>query len=217
MLSLSSEEDSAAFTADDAQVVHQLVSYSGFFTLDTIALRHRLFAGGWSSTFTRELFVRAPAAGVLLYDPSADSVVLVEQFRIGALADSHNGRTSAWLLEVVAGIIDPGESTEDLVRRESMEEAGCEIKELLHIYDYYSSPGGTNERISLFCGHVDSSKAGGIHGLAQENEDIRVCVLSFDDAWSAIGSETGRLDNAMSIIAMQWLYINRQKLKTSWL
>lgn len=217
MASPLSIDSTVHFGGGDVDVVKQIVSYRGFFTLDTIHLRHKLFAGGWSSTFSRELFVRAPAAGVLLYDPKLDSVVLVEQFRIGALAHSVRGDRSPWLLEVVAGVVDREEEAQDLVRREAMEEAGCEIKELMHICDYYSSPGGTNERISLFCGHVDSAIADGVHGLPEENEDIRVCVLSFDEAWSALQSKSGRLDNAMSIIALQWLYINRKTLKNSWL
>lgn len=216
-MTISGNGSSKAFVADDAEVVQQDASYRGFFSLDTIHLRHKLFAGGWSPMFTRELFIRSPAAGVLLYDPVQDSVVLVEQFRVGAVSQSKACGDSPWLLEVVAGMIDKDERADQLVRREAMEEAGCEIKELVPICDYYSSPGGTSERISLFCGHVDSTNAGGVHGLPEENEDIRVSVLSFDQAWFEMQSVSGRLDNAMSIIALQWLFINRDKLKAAWL
>jgi ADP-ribose pyrophosphatase len=203
------------FGAQDLEVVQRTPGYRGFFAIDKVVLKHRLYAGGWSPPFTRELFLRDPAAGVLLYDPDCDQLVLVEQFRIGALQDAENQGVSPWLLEVVAGIMAPEESAVDLSRREAKEEAGCDIQDLIHITDYYNSPGGSNERISLYCGRVDASSAGGIHGLEEENEDIRALVLSFDEAWQAL--QEGRMNNAMAIIAMQWLYINRPSLRHKWL
>lgn len=202
------------FGAQDLEVVQRTPGYRGFFAIDKVLLKHRLYAGGWSPSFTRELFLRDPAAGVLLYDPDLDQLVLVEQFRIGALLDAQSQGSSPWLLEVVAGILAPDESAAQLSRREAKEEAGCDILDLVHITDYYNSPGGSNERISLFCGRVDSSNAGGIHGLEEENEDIRVLVLSFQEAWQAL--KDGQMNNAMAIIALQWLYINRRSLRNKW-
>lgn len=202
------------FGPGDVKVTGRTTGYRGFFSIDTIRLRHRLFAGGWSEEFERELFVRDPAAGVLLYDPARDEVVLVEQFRVGLLPDAESEGASPWVLEVVAGIIDPGENAEELAYRESMEEAGCAIADLIHIMDYYNSPGGSTERISLYCARVDSGNAGGIHGLPEENEDIRVHVLSSQDAWQAV--QDGRMNNAMAIIAMQWLMLNRESLRQRW-
>ena len=203
------------FGAQDLEVVQRTPGYRGFFAIDKVVLRHRLYAGGWSQPFSRELFLREPAAGVLLYDPDSDQLVLVEQFRIGALHDAEDKGASPWLLEVVAGILAAQESAAALSRREAKEEAGCDIQDLVHIIDYYNSPGGSNEHISLYCGRVDASRAGGIHGLEEENEDIRALVLSFDEAWQAL--QDGRMNNAMAIIAMQWLYINRQTLRQRWL
>lgn len=202
------------FGAQDLEVVQRTPGYRGFFAIDKVILKHRLYAGGWSPPFVRELFLRDPAAGVLLYDPDRDQLVMVEQFRIGALPNAENAGTSPWLLEVVAGILAPQESAADLSRREAKEEAGCDVQDLIHIIDYYNSPGGSNEHISLYCGRVDASNAGGIHGLEEENEDIRALVLSFDEAWQAL--RDGRMNNAMAIIAMQWLYINRPSLRQSW-
>lgn len=202
------------FGAQDLVVLQRAPGYRGFFAIDKVLLKHRLYAGGWSEAFTRELFLRDPAAGVLLYDPDRDELVLVEQFRIGALLDAEQRGTSPWLLEVVAGIMAPDESATELSRREAREEAGCEVLDLVHISDYYNSPGGSNERISLYCARVDASTAGGIHGLEVENEDIRALVLSFDEAWQAL--QDGRMNNAMAIIAMQWLYINKQFLRQKW-
>lgn len=203
------------FSIDDVIVSETVPGYRGFFSLDTLTLKHRRFAGGWSATFTRELFLRDPAAGVLLYDPERDEVVLVEQFRVGALPAANREGSSPWLLELVAGILAPQESAEELVRREAMEEAGCEVAQVEHIVDYYNSPGGSNEWISLFCGRIDARKAGGIHGLEEENEDIRVHVLSFTQAWQDL--QRGRMNNAMAIIALQWLYMNRESLRQRWL
>lgn len=204
-----------AFQADDVLVLDTHVGYRGFFSLDTLHLKHRRFAGGWSEAFTRELFLRDPAAGVLLYDPDLDEVVLVEQFRVGALPAARENGSSPWLLELVAGILAPGETAAELACREAMEEAGCEIQELEHIVDYYNSPGGSNEWISLYCGRIDARGAGGIFGLEEEHEDIRVHVLSFAQAWQAL--EAGRMNNAMAIIAMQWLRMNRDALRQRWL
>ncbi len=202
------------FSAQDVDVLDTTPGYRGFFSLDTLHLRHRLFAGGWSDSFTRELFLRDPAAGVLLYDPRRDEVVLVEQFRVGALPAAQRDGSSPWLLELVAGILDPGEEAHALVKREAMEEAGCQITQVEHIVDYYNSPGGSNEWISLFCACVDASNAGGIHGLKEEHEDIRVHVLSFEEAWRAL--QAGRMNNAMAIIALQWLKMNRDSLRIRW-
>lgn len=201
------------FGAADVQVLQRTPGYRGFFALDSWQIRHRLHAGGWSAPFTRELFLRDAAAGVLLYDPRRDEVVLVEQFRIGAILDAQTRGSSPWLLETVVGIIGSDESAEDLVLREAIEEAGCPIRELIHIVDYYNSPGGSNETISLFCGLVDSTGAGGIHGLPEENEDIRVHVLSSTQAWQAL--QAGRMNNAMAIIALQWLQMNRESLRAA--
>ncbi|MDP1932830.1 MAG: NUDIX domain-containing protein [Gammaproteobacteria bacterium] len=199
---------------DDVVLTSRAAGYRGFFAIDKIRLRHRLFAGGWSRDFERELFVRGPAAGALLYDPVLDRVVLVEQFRIGAMESAQRDGKSPWLLEIVAGIIDLGESPEELARREAEEEAGCVISAMVPIAQYYSSPGGSSELVSLFCGRVDASSAGGIHGVEEENEDIRVVVLSSDEAWQAMLD--GRMNNAMTIIAMQWLAINKQALRQRW-
>lgn len=203
-----------SFGPEDVKVTRRSTGYRGFFSIDTIRLSHRLFAGGWSEEFERELFTRDPAAGVLLFDPDRDEVVMVEQFRVGILPDAESDGVSPWALEIVAGIIDPGESAEELAHRESMEEAGCAVTDLIHITDYYNSPGGSTERISLYCGRVDASGAGGIHGLPEENEDIRVHVLSFQQACQAL--QEGRMNNAMAIIAMQWLMLNRESLQQRW-
>jgi len=147
---------------------------------------------------------------MLPYDPHLDQVVLIEQFRIGALHDP-NG---PWMTEIVAGMIAEGETAEAVARRESIEESGCEITDLQRICRYYPSPGACSETIELFCGRVDASRAGGIHGLDHENEDIRVMTVGFDEAMSWI--ESGRLNSAAVIMALQWLAMNKTRLLNVW-
>jgi len=192
------------------EILDKTVCYDGFFRMERYRLRHRLFSGAWSRVLTRELFERGHAAAVLPYDPALDAVVLVEQFRIGAL----EAPGSPWLLEIVAGIIEPDETSEDVVRREAVEEANCQIQALIHIYDYFVSPGGTSERISLFCGQVDAAGAGGLHGLAAEEEDIRVIVVPLAEALAQM--HAGKINSAAPIIALQWLQLHHDQLRARW-
>ncbi|TVV44838.1 NUDIX domain-containing protein [Thalassolituus sp. C2-1] len=195
-----------AFDRNDVEVAARDVAFNGFFRIEKIRLRHRMFTGGWSGYFERELFERGEAVCVLLFDPQRDCVVLTEQFRIGALADEH----SPWLLELVAGMVEPGESYAEVARRETEEEAGCSFNELLPICNYWVSPGGTSERVQLYCALIDSEGVGGIHGLADENEDIRLARMSFSEAYAAV--ENGRINNAATIMALQWLHIHHLQL-----
>lgn len=185
--------------------------YRGFFRMEKYRLRHRLYNGQMSSEIERELFERGHAAAVLLYDPFRDEVVVLEQFRIGAL-EVEGG---PWLLEIVAGMIEPGETAEAVIRRESEEEAGCTVGELEFICDYLVSPGGTSERIALYCGRVDASGVGGVHGLDEEDEDILVRAVPFDEAWQWL--QTGQINSASPIIALQWLFMHRVALRQRWL
>lgn len=192
------------FGHNDVEVLERERVFQGFFAIDKITLRHRLYAGGWTQPFVRELFIRGRAAGVLLYDPAKDAVVLVEQFRVGVMSATHQ---SPWALELVAGIVDAGETPRDMAAREVKEEAGLDINDAHFICEYYNSPGGSDECISLFYAEVDSAEAGGIYGLPDENEDIRVVVVPRTEAMRAI--QQGLINNAMAIIALQWLQIRK--------
>jgi ADP-ribose pyrophosphatase len=192
------------------EIVGKTTCHDGFFRVERLRLRHELFGGGWGREIERELFERGHAAAAVLYDPQLDSVVLVEQFRIGAL-DVH---PHPWLLELVAGIIEEGESAEAVIRRETVEEAGCSLEEIVPIAVFTLSPGGSPEQIHLFCGRVDSGRAGGVHGLAHEGEDIKVHVLRTDDALNWLDS--GAITSAATIIGLQWLALHRSALRTRW-
>ncbi|MCC6921935.1 MAG: ADP-ribose diphosphatase [Nitrosomonas sp.] len=192
-------------------ILDKTTCYHGFFRIDRYRLRHRLFNGEWGPAITRELFERGHAAAVLPYDPVRDQVILIEQFRIGALS----APGGPWLTEIIAGIIEANEAPEEVVKRESIEEANCIITDLVPLYDYLVSPGGMTERIALFCGRVDATHAGGIHGAIDEGEDIKVHVVSRETALSYL--KTGRINSASAIIALQWLALNREQLLRQWM
>lgn len=194
------------------EILDKSICYSGFFRMEKYRLRHELFGGGWSTEMTRECLERGHAVAVLPYDPITDQVILLEQFRIGAL-DFPGG---PWLREIVAGIIDHADETaEEVAHREGAEEAGCEFLDLVPICRYLVSPGGTSESITLFCGRVDTSTVtSGICGLATEHEDIRVWVVSRAEALDLLHS--GRINSAAPIIALQWLALNQAHLLERW-
>lgn len=191
----------------DVELLKREALHQGFFRLEGLELRHRLFEGGWSEPISREVHSRFDAVGVLLYDPARDLVVLIEQFRAGAIDDA----VSPWKLELVAGLVEDGESLEDVARREAWEEAGCKVAALTKLHTYYPSPGACNEEVTLFCGLVDCQGLGGIHGLDEEHEDIRVHVMPFANAWELLTQ--GRLDNAMCLIGLHWLNSQRASLR----
>jgi len=192
------------------EVLEREVCYQGFFRMEHLRLRHRLFEGGMGPVVSRELFERGHAAAVLPYDPQRDEVVLLEQFRVGALTCAGG----PWLFEIVAGIIEPGETPEQVVVREAQEEAGARLLALERICEYLVSPGGTSERISLYCGRVEAVGLGGLHGLAVEAEDIRVSTCPLGEALAMVAD--GRINSASPIIALQWLALNRERLRREW-
>ena len=184
--------------------------YSGFFKLNKYHLSNQLFNGGWSEVYTREVFDRGHAAAILLFDSQRDRLVFVEQLRPGAIATE----VSPWLIELVAGMIESGEKPEDVVRRESLEESGSKVLKLRKICEYWVSPGGSTERIWLYLGEIDSRKVAEFAGIKTENEDIKVHCVSTSTAFEWLAS--GRLNNAMTIIAMQWLKLNLIEQSDLW-
>jgi ADP-ribose pyrophosphatase len=191
------------------EMLEHKILYQGFFRLDQYTLRYERFAGG-SHTVVREVFERGDAVAVLPYDPVRDEVVLVEQFRPGAVRHPGN----PWLLELIAGMLDKSQTPEQAVRREALEEAGCELSEVFPVYRYLVSPGGTTEATTLFVGRTDTSGLGGLHGLDDEHEDIKVHVLGSDQAIGLL--DAGGIENAVTIIGLQWLALNRARLRQRW-
>lgn len=195
---------------NDVEIIARETLYRGFFSLNLYRFRHRLFNGDMSPEIKREIFERGHAAVLLPYDPVRDEVVLIEQLRIAAVDTS----SSPWLLEMVAGMIETGESVEDVCRREAQEEAGVTVGRCKPVLSYLASPGGTSERLSIMVGEVDATTAEGIHGLEEEHEDIRVHVVSREQAYRRV--EEGAIDNAASVIALQWLALHHESLRKEW-
>ncbi|SFC00235.1 ADP-ribose pyrophosphatase [Marinospirillum celere] len=192
---------------EDYQLVENKPVYQGFFSMHKLRLKHQRFAGDWTPVMSRELLYRGQAVGVLAYDPRLDQVVMVEQFRVGALQNPQG----PWLIELIAGLVETGERPEEVAKREAFEEAGLEIQALEQLFTYFSSPGGTDEEVILFLGIVDASNAGGVHGLEDENEDILVRVMTREEAFAE--ACRGRAANSMSLIGLQWLQANFQRLQ----
>lgn len=180
--------------------------YQGFFTVELCHVRHQTYKGD-EVEIKRELFHRGDAVAVLLYDPAKDKVVLIEQFRMGAI----HHEDGPWLLEIVAGVVEEGESITDVARRECQEEAGISVHGFEPVHSFYSSPGGCSEKIHILCGLVDSDKAKGIHGLEEEGEDIKVIVIDYAELHDLMSS--GKICASIPLIALQWLQINRERLR----
>ena len=204
-----SDQQHQQFTRQDVEIISKETLFQGFFKMIKYRFKHKLFEGGWSETIEREMFERGHAAAMLPYDPVRDEVVLIEQIRVGALEHDN-----PWQLEIIAGMIDREEDAESVVRREAVEEAGVEIGQLEKVTSYYPSSGGCSEKLDVYVGQVDASTANGIHGLDYEGEDIRVHVVSRQQAYQWVID--GKFENGASIIALQWLELNQQRLKRQW-
>jgi ADP-ribose pyrophosphatase len=189
--------------------------WNGRFPLDRIRFRHRRFDGAASAPRVWELWRRGKAAALLPYDPVKDAVVLIEQFRLPALAAG----LDPVLVEVPAGLCDPGESAEQTIRREVREEMGLDAHRIVRISDVLLTPGGSDELCTLFAGEVSAPEAGaaglaGIAGLAAESEDIRVRVWPAERAIDA--ALAGRVPNSVATIALLWLHARRESLRREW-
>lgn len=198
------------FGPADVELLSKETVFQQFFTIHQYQFRHRLFQGGWSEPVCREMFERGHAVVVLPYLPASGQLVLIEQIRLGALPTS----VTPWLLEAVAGMFGPDESPEEVARREALEEAGLTLGRLWPMLSYLSSPGGSTERIHLYLGEVLGPVTEGVYGLADEQEDIRVHLFSLSDAVALLNA--GKIDNAATVIALQWLQLHQAAVKASW-
>lgn len=203
------------FQQEDVEILAQRTVFQGFFRINEYKMRHRLFAGGWSDVVTREMFERGHAVVVLPYDVKTDQLVLVEQIRLGA----KDSQQSPWLLEAVAGMIGQDENGQDeacdeVARREAFEEAGLTLGRLEPMLSYLSSPGGTTERIHLFLGELTAPVQTGVFGLPEEHEDIRVHLMQRRTAMELLSA--GKIDNAATVIALQWLELHHAKICAAW-
>ena len=201
---------SLQFSDNDVEILKRQECYRGHFRVDRLSLRHRLFGGGWSETMTREVFERGDAVAVLPWDLNTDSLILVEQFRPGAIRQAD----SPWMLELIAGVVEPGESDPEVAHRESMEEAGCELDRLHPIATFYPSAGACSEQIRLFIGETTGAVHGAIKGLDSEYEDILVHQLPRTEALAIL--DRGDINNGHTLIALQWLALHGERLRADW-
>ncbi|MDX6749063.1 NUDIX domain-containing protein [Geminicoccaceae bacterium 1502E] len=192
------------------EILERRSVHDGFFGLEVLTLRHELFAGGWSEPLRREYFRQRRAVTILPYDPRRDLVVLVEQFRAGAI----DGPESPWLLEAAAGLSEEGESPEEVARRELAEECGLEARRLERAVSWWSSPGGASEHVTAFIGEVDAPACGGVHGVAGEHEDIRTHVLPATEAFALL--HQGRITGASGVVTLLYLESQRPRLREQW-
>ncbi|MFZ5783857.1 MAG: NUDIX domain-containing protein [Pseudomonadota bacterium] len=195
---------------ETVELVDHAVAYQGYFRVGRYRFRHGLYQGGQSGIIQREVFERGQAAAVLPYDPRRDEVVLIRQFRAGAYVAGRH----PWTWEVVAGIIEAGESPEELVRRETVEEASLQLREIIPVHNVIISPGACSECCAVFLGHTDTTAAGGIFGLASEGENILVKAVPFPEVGTML--EHGEVDNAIAVIALQWLSLHRDEVRARW-
>ncbi|CAH0541350.1 ADP-ribose diphosphatase [Vibrio marisflavi] len=204
-----SKEQNSTFGPQDIKIVSKESLFSGFLKMVKCRFQHKLFQGGWSGIIERELVERGHAVALLPYDPKTDQVVIVEQIRVGALEDG-----TPWQFEIVAGVIDTEETSEQVAIREAKEEAGIDIGQLKKITAFYPSSGGCSEKIDVYIGETDATTAHGVHGLDYEGEDIKVHVMSRAEAYKTV--ESGIIENGASIIALQWLQMNYESIQKQW-
>ena len=202
----------------DVKISKRARPFDGYFKVDRYTVKHRLFEGGWSSAMTREVFERGHAVVVVLYDADLDKLVFIEQFRIGAHAAAatpwFDREFSPWLIECVAGIIGDGEAPEDVACREALEEAGCEVRDIIPVFRIFTSPGASTESVFIYCARIDASNAGGIHGLSEEHENIRVHAIPAAEAFKWL--DAGRILQAATIIGIQWFRDHHKDLRARW-
>jgi ADP-ribose pyrophosphatase len=192
------------------EIVSQRTAFQGYFRVDEYVLRHGRFDGGFTGPMKREVFERGHAAAVLPYDPELDQFVLCQQFRIGAYC----AKEEPWQIECVAGIIETGETAEDVARRETEEECGCTAVDLIPIQKYLVSPGGATETVMLYLGRVSAKNAGGIFGVPTEGEHIRVFTATSEDLRRLL--DEGRIGNAATLVATQWFFLNQDRVRAAW-
>jgi ADP-ribose pyrophosphatase len=167
-------------------VLKECLEYSGFFRLRRLTVSHELFGGGMSAPLEREVLEHGDVAAAVLFDPILDKLVMIEQFRVGAYAAGLN----PWLLDIVAGRIENGQSPRETIVREISEESGLTPLSVEPIGTYLTAPHLSSERVHLFCAVVDATKVIGTHGVSAEGEDIRPRVIDRADMLRLMQTQT---------------------------
>ncbi|MDQ1849293.1 NUDIX domain-containing protein [Gemmobacter fulvus] len=198
-----------AARAEDVVIARQTQPYANFFAIEEYDLHYRRFDGTMSPRINRAVFLSGDAVTVLPYDPQRDRVLLIEQFRAGPHG---RGDPQPWLLEAIAGRVDPEEAPEQAARREAVEEAGLVLGDLEKVGQYYPSPGAKSEYLYSYVALCDlPDGVEGVFGEASEAEDIRGHLVDFDRFMQLV--TTGEVDNAPLLITALWLQRERARLR----
>lgn len=198
-------------TALQTKIISRTVEFEGWHKLETIVVEHASLKheGTSLAPITREVFICGPAVMALLYQPETDEVLLNEQFRIGPFIA---GEPNPWILECCAGMIDEGEAPEEALRRETLEETGCEILDLEFICKTYPSPGGTDEMCLMYCGRISQAKPG--YFGADEGEEIKTRLIPAAEIIRML--DAGKIVNSGTILCLQWFARNHERLRKKW-
>lgn len=192
---------------EDLKVLSKEQCYEGYQRVLSYTVQYPTFAGGMSAPVVREIVERPNAVAALLYHVASSSVILIEQCRVSLLS---HPETSPWLLEVVAGLIDLGESEVETLQREVQEEAGCVLRHWERIAAYFPTPGTVSEQIALYAAEVVALPTERLHGVVAEAEDICVHVFTVPEALALL--EAGQAKNATTLIALQWLALHHTEI-----
>jgi len=174
--------------------------FDDFFKIEEAYLRFEQFNGEMSPRVRRLSLERGNSVGVLVLNKTTNKLILVKQFRYPTYQNQHG-----WTIEAIAGMIDPGETPEQSMRRELVEETGLKIEAFEHITTFYPSPGGSSELIYLFYSEVSGAQAKykQTGGLLSHGEDVKALEVTLEDALSKIKS--GEILDAKTIIGIYWL------------
>ena len=175
--------------------------HDGFFKLHEINFNHKKHNGEWNKNVSREIFSGAHVSTLLPYDPIKKRILLLKQFRAGVISRDHNPLVT----EIVAGIIDQGESPKEAAIRECKEETGCEVNKIIDIFSYYPAPGSSESYYHLFLGEIDAFEGERILGQAHENEDILVKSYDLEEVKNLLDQQ--KIINGVTLIALQWFFL----------
>ena len=187
------------------KIIKKAKIYDGFFQLHEITLKHKKHNGEWSKTFKREIFGGSQVAGIIPYDPVKKEILLLSQFRTAILSSNKN----PLMTEIVAGMIDKGESPKDAAKRECLEETGCKVKKIISINSFYPAPGSSESFYYLFLGEVESFEGERIFGQKDENEDILVKSFNIEQVRDLM--KQNKILNGLTLVALQWFFLEYYK------
>lgn len=199
------------FSRANLRIASVETPYAGYFLTRDYTYAHDLFGGGDSGPLHRAVFVMADAVTVLPYDPDRDRVLVIEQVRASPIARDD---PAPWLVEPIAGRIEPGATPEETARQEAREEARLEIGALHPVGDYYPSTGAFSEYLYSFVGIADlPDGAGTVAGLDSEGEDIRSHVMPRPEMMERIAA--GEMPVGPLLLTAWWLEAHAARLRGS--